>query len=208
MTMNDDDLQPLVAATYVSLADLLDARPAARWDTPSLCEGWRVCEVVAHLTMAARYSEEVFMAELREDEFDFTRLSNRIASRDANLSTGELLGNLRDEALHQWTPPGGGYLGALNHVVIHGLDITVPLCEPRRASDKAIRTVLDHLTAGGAHAHFGIDIQGRHLHTTDVDWTYGSGPQLSGTAEDVALHLSGRRVPAGHLRGDLLAHLT
>ena len=42
-----------------------------------------------------------------------------------------------------WTPPGGGYHGALNHVVIHGLDITVPLREPRRASDTAIRYVLD-----------------------------------------------------------------
>lgn len=200
MTMTDDDLQPLVTTTYVGLADLLDALPADRWDTPSLCEGWRVREVVAHLTMPARYSEDAFMAELREDAFDFTKLSNRIAGRDANLPTAELVGNLRDEGLHRWTPPGGGYHGALNHVVIHALDISVPLGEPRCASDTAIRIVLDDLTEGGGHEHFGTDIRGRRLHATDIDWSYGSGPQLSGTAEDLALHLCGRTVPAGRLQ--------
>jgi hypothetical protein len=100
----DDELQPLVAATYVALADLLDALPAEQWDATSLCEGWRVREVVAHLTMPARYSEDAFMAELREDAFDFTRLSNRVASRGAELPTVALVENLRDDALHRWTP--------------------------------------------------------------------------------------------------------
>jgi hypothetical protein len=162
--MSDDDLQALVAANYVALADLLETLPAERWETSSMCEGWRVREVVAHLTMPARYSEDEFMAELRDDSFDFTRLSNRIASRDAQLPTGDLVWNLRDEGLHRWTPPGGGYRGALNHVVIHSLDITVPLGEPRCASDTAIRSVLDDLTEGGGHANFGTDIRGRSLY--------------------------------------------
>ena len=199
--MTDHELQPLVAATYVALADLLDAPAAERWDSPSLCEGWRVREVVAHLTMPARYSEDAFMAELREDAFDFTRLSNRIAGRDAELPTVELVRNLRDDTLHRWTPPGGGHQGALNHVVIHSLDITVPLGEQRRASDAAIRTVLDDLTEGGGHAHFGTDIRGRSLRAADIDWSYGSGPELSGTAADLALHICGRTIPAGRLEG-------
>jgi uncharacterized protein (TIGR03083 family) len=205
--MTDNELQPLIAATYLAFADLLDALPAERWDTPSLCEGWRVREVVAHLTMPARYSEDAFKAELRADEFDFTRLSNRIASRDAKLAPVELVGNLRDEALHRWTPPGGGYHGALNHVVIHSLDVTSPLDESRRASDTAMHSVLDDLTAGGGHAHFGTDIQGRSLRAIDLDWSYGSGPQLAGTAVDLALHICARTVPSGRLEGDALACL-
>jgi uncharacterized protein (TIGR03083 family) len=200
--MTDNDLQSLVAAEYIALADLLDALPPARWDAPSLCEGWRVREVVAHLTMPARYSEDAFMAELRESEFDFTRLSNRIAGRDAQLPTDELVGNLRDEVLHHWTPPGGGHRGALNHVVIHGLDITVPLGEPRRSTDATMRIVLDDLTEGGAHTHFGTDITGRTLQATDIDWSYGSGPRLRGSAEDLALHLCGRNIPEGLLEGE------
>lgn len=206
--MTDDDLQPLVSATYLALADTLAALPEQRWDTPSLCEGWRVREVVAHMTMPARYNEDAFMVELRADEFDFTRLSNRIASRDAKLNTTDLVGNLRDEALHRWTPPGEGQRGALNHVVIHALDITVPLGEPRSASDAATRLVLNDLTEGGAHAHFSTDIGGRNLKATDIDWSFGTGPSLSGTAGDLILHISGRSVSADRLRGNPLTKLS
>ncbi len=202
LTMTDDaDLQPAVAAEFRALADLLDAAPAAQWDTPSLCEGWRVREVIAHLTMAARYSEEEFMAELRRCDFDFSRLSNQIASRDAELPAGELVANLRADVMHHWTPPGGGYHGALNHVVIHGLDVTVPLGVPRRSPDATIRVVLDDLTEGGGHAHFGTSIEGRTLQATDLDWSYGSGPALRGAAEDLALVICGRAVPGGRLEG-------
>jgi uncharacterized protein (TIGR03083 family) len=198
---NDSHLQPAVAAEFASLAGLLAAASDAQWDTPSMCEGWRVREVVAHMTMAARYSEDEFMAELRRCEFDFTRLSNEVATRDAGLPTDELVASLRSEVMRRWTPPGGGYHGALNHVVIHGLDVTVPLGVSRRTPDETIRVVLDDLAAGGGHDHFGIAIDGRRLEASDLGWSYGSGPVLRGTAADLALALCGRAVPAGRLGG-------
>jgi uncharacterized protein (TIGR03083 family) len=194
-TMSDDELRPMIGAAYAALADLLDALPAAAWDTPSLCEGWRVREVVAHMTMAARYDEAAFMAELRESDFDFTRLSNRVASRDGALPTDELVSNLRSDVMRHWTPPGGGVHGALNHAVIHSLDVTAPLGRPRCSSDAAMHVVLDDLTGGGIHSHFGTDISGQRFEATDLDWSYGSGPALRGPAEGIAAHLCGRRPP-------------
>jgi uncharacterized protein (TIGR03083 family) len=199
--MTDADLQPAVAAEFLALADLLGAASDAQWDTPSLCAGWRVREVIAHMTMAARYSEEEFMAELRACEFDFGRLSNKLASRDAELPAAELVAGLRADVMHHWRPPGGGYHGALNHVVIHGLDVTVPLSAPRRSPDETIRVVLDDLTEGGVQQHFGTGISGRRLVATDLDWSYGSGPELRGAAEDLALVMCGRTVPDGRLQG-------
>jgi uncharacterized protein (TIGR03083 family) len=198
---SDTDLQPAVAAELLALADVLDSSPDAQWDTPSLCAGWRVREVIAHMTMAARYPEEKFMAELRRCDFDFGRLSNEIASRDAGLPTSELVADLRSEVMQHWTPPGGGYHGAVNHAVIHGLDVTVPLGVPRRPPDETIRVVLDDLTKGGVHAHFGTSIDGRSLQATDLDWSYGSGQALRGAAADLVLVLCGRTVPAGRLTG-------
>ena len=131
-----------VAAEFLALAEVLDGLPNAGWDTPSLCDGWRVREVVAHVTMPVRYSPEAFRAELQDCGGDFSRLSNRIAARDAALPADVLVGGLRDQTMHRWLPPGGGPIGALNHVVIHALDVTVPLgrsCQspggddPRRA---------------------------------------------------------------------------
>jgi uncharacterized protein (TIGR03083 family) len=204
MTTNDADLQPAIAAEFLALADLLGSATDAQWDTPSLCAGWRVREVIAHMTMAARYPEDKFMAELRRCDFDFGRLSNEIASRDAGLPASELVDNLRSDVMQHWTPPGGGYHGALNHVVIHGLDVTVPLGVPRRSPDDTIRIVLDDLTTGGVHERFGTGIDGRRLEATDLDWSYGSGAPLRGKAEDLALVLCGRTVPAGRLTDDPL----
>lgn len=200
--MTDDaDLQPTVAAEFLALADLLEPATGEQWDTPSLCAGWRVREVIAHMTMAARYPEDTFMAELRRVDFDFGRLSNEIAARDAGLPPGDLVADLRSEVMQHWAPPGGGYHGALNHVVIHGLDVTVPLGVPRRSPDDTIRIVLDDLTTGGGHQHFGTGIDGRRLQATDLDWAYGSGSVVRGQAEDLALVLCGRTVPAGRIEG-------
>jgi uncharacterized protein (TIGR03083 family) len=202
---DDGYLQPTVAAELTRLADLLDAASDAQWDTPSLCAGWRVREVVAHMTMAARYPEEQFMAELRRCGFDFTRLSNEIAARDASLPADELIKNLRSAVMQHWAPPGGGYRGALNHAVIHGLDVTVPLGAPRLAPDSTIRVILDDLTEGDVNERFGIDIAGRQLQATDLDWSFGAGPVLRGPAADLALVICGRSVPPGRLAGAPLA---
>jgi uncharacterized protein (TIGR03083 family) len=203
--MNQDvDLQPLVAAEFQALADRVEGLSNEQWDSPSMCEGWRVREVLAHLTMADRYTQEQFMDELRKDNFDFGSLSNRIAARDAELPTSDLVGSLRSETMAHWAPPDGGYLGALNHVVIHGLDVTVPLGVRRSAPGAAIRIVLESLTDGAGHDHFGVSIEGRSLQATDLDWSWGSGLPLRASAEDLVLVLSGRAVPEERLQGERL----
>jgi uncharacterized protein (TIGR03083 family) len=203
--VTDDQIQSLVADTYRALADLLEPLPAERWSTPSLCSEWRVREVVAHVTMPANYDEPAFMAELQQDGFDFGKLSDRIAARDAQRPTGELLAGLRDEVLHRWQPPGGGAHGALNHAVIHSLDVTVPLGEKPVAPEEAIRVILDDLTRGGVQQHFGVDTGGRRITATDLDWSYGNGSPLTGAAGDLIASLAGRTVPDDRLDGEPLA---
>jgi len=200
-TDNGIDLRATVTAEYLALAELLDDMEDTSWNTLSLCAGWRIREVVAHLTMPVRYSPAQFHAELQDCRADFTQLSNRIATRDAKLPTGTLVDSLREEAMHHWTPPGGDDIGALNHVVIHGLDITVPLGRGRRP-DEALRRVLEDLTTGGTHLHFGVGLDGVHLRATDMDWRFGSGHTISGAAGHLALLLCGRALPAGRVDGD------
>jgi uncharacterized protein (TIGR03083 family) len=144
------------------------------------------------MSMPARYTEQQFFAELEHDEGDFTRLSNRIAARDAELPHATLVANLQDERLHRWMPPGGGAIGALNHVVIHGLDITVPLGLPAHTPPDVQRAVLDELVRG---RHFGFDSDGLELRATDMDWSAGSGQAITGTATDLILRVARRTVP-------------
>lgn len=190
-TPDDDAMRPMVADTYVALADLLSGLDPADWDTPSLCEGWRLREVAAHVTMPVRYDDEAFMAELRDAGFDFTMLSNRVAERDGALPTDDLVAALRSDALHRWEPPGGGAAGALTHVVVHSLDVTIPLAAAPCVSVDALRAVLDLLTTGGAHEHFGTALPPA-MEATDVEWRYGDGPSIRGRAADFVLTLTGR----------------
>jgi uncharacterized protein (TIGR03083 family) len=175
--------------------------PEQSWDAPTLCDGWRVREVVAHLTMPARYSTPRFLVEIARSRGNFNRMADRTARRDSRLPIEEQIQVLRSEKLHVWKPPGGGYEGALVHAVIHGLDVTVALDTGRRVPEDRIRMVLDGVTKPMSLKHFGVDISDVSLRADDIDWSLGSGPALSGDAQDLALFLCGRALPPGRLRG-------
>jgi len=197
-----DDIRKMIAAERGALAAVLADLPPARWDSPTLCDGWRVREVVAHITMPFRYPGPRFMLELARSRGRFSVMSDRVARRDAGLlSPTELTAALRDNVQHPWKPPGGGYLGALNHDVIHGLDITVALGIDRRIPADTMHELMANITTAKALRYFGVDLTGISLQATDLDWTYGSGAPLLGSAQDLALVLCGRKLPASRLGG-------
>lgn len=190
-----------ITANRRELADVLAGMPADSWDAPTLCAGWRVREVVAHVTMPFRYSTGRFLAELARSGMRFHRMSDRCARRDADLPSAELVAAVRDNATNPWHPPGGGFEGALVHDVIHGLDITVPLGIDRPIPAQRIRIVLDGVTKPGALKHFGVDLTGIELRADDLDWSFGTGTTVSGPARNLALVLCGRTPPPGQLTG-------
>ncbi len=192
----------IIADEYRALADLLDSSPAEVWDAPSLCEGWRTREVVAHMTMPARYDGPAFMKELEVAGGDFTTLSNTVAARDGALPTDQLLAGLRSEVLHGWQPPGGGLEGALTHCLIHQLDIVEAVPLERRVPAERVAQVLGILAAPGAPGAFGTDLSGVELRADDLDWSYGSGEVVTAPAQVLVLVLANRKVPARRVRGE------
>jgi uncharacterized protein (TIGR03083 family) len=199
--MSEPEIRAAVAAERRDQVDLLASLSEEQWDTPSLCAGWRVREVVAHTTMPFRYSMPRFVVEMARARGSFHRMADRAARRDAaQLSSGQLLGCLRDNVEHPWTPPGGGPLGALSHDVIHGLDVSTPLGRDGAAAPDRVAMVLGGLQPRQLR-YFHVDLSGIELRATDVDWTYGAGEPVSGRAQDLLLLVCGRRVPAGRLAG-------
>ena len=199
MITNDSGIQALVGPQFAALADALANQPSTVADTPSLCEGWAVKNVVAHMTMAARYDAPAFARELAAAGSDFNVLSETVARRDGNLPFARLLADLRSDTMAVWAPPGGGAMGALSHVVIHGLDITTAIGLPRTADDEATQIVLTAMTSGVAD-HFGTDPSGRLLRATDLDWQFGEGAPINASAADLVLALAGRPRPGLDLR--------
>jgi uncharacterized protein (TIGR03083 family) len=199
--VTDTRLATLVAAERRELAAVLSELPEESWNASTLCAGWRVREVVAHMTMLYRYSTARFLVELARSGGRFDRMADRRARQDGAGPTSELVSVMAQSAVSVRKPRGVGYEGALIHDVIHGLDVTVPLGLDRRVPDETLRAVLAGVTKPKALKHFGADLEGIELRADDLDWSFGSGTLVSGAAQDLALVVCGRSLPAGRLRG-------
>jgi len=206
--MTDSQLAQEVAAERRDLAELLSSLPARSWDSPTLCAGWRVRELVAHVTMPFRYSAARFVTELVRSGGRFNAMADRCARRDGAAPASEMLAALRDNATNPWTPPGGGLPGALTHDMIHGLDAVVPLGIDRRVPQGRLRIVLESVSGPQALRHFGTDLGGIELRADDLDWSFGSGQVLAGQAQDLALVVCGRKLPPGRLHGEQAPRFT
>ncbi len=193
------NIKDAVRAERRDQAELLQDLSAHQWDAPSLCEGWRVKEVVAHTTLPFRASTRRVLWEMVKAKGSFNRASDRMAREDAaTLSTTDLLTSLKNNIDHPWTPPGGGPVGALSHDVIHGLDITVALGLDRRVPLDRLTLVLNEVKPSHVK-YFKADLKGKRLVATDLDWTFGEGEPVRGLAQDLLLVVCGRRLPAGKL---------
>jgi uncharacterized protein (TIGR03083 family) len=197
-----------IEAERTELAGMLAGLRPEQWAGPTLCAGWRVREVVAHMTMPFRMSAPRFLLGMVRARGDFNRMADRQARQDtARLSDAQLLASLRDNVAHPWQPPGGGANGALSHDVIHGLDISVGLGLARRPPVHRIGLVLAGLRDRNVR-YFGTDLDGVRLEATDLDFRWGAGAPLRGAAADLLLVICGRRVPADLLEGTQATRFT
>ncbi|MEU7898259.1 maleylpyruvate isomerase family mycothiol-dependent enzyme [Nonomuraea sp. NPDC049152] len=204
-----NDIRAAIAAERRDLAAVLAGLSPEQWDEPTLCAGWRVREVVAHLTMAFRYSLPKVGLGILMARGDFNKAADRFARRDAGKMTPEqLTTSLSRNANHPWKPPVGGYEGALAHDLIHGLDITVPLGLDRKVPEDRLRPVLPGEPSDRSVAFFGVDLDGVEFRADDLDWTFGAGTPVHGSAQDLLLAICGRKLPPGRLLGAPAARFT
>jgi uncharacterized protein (TIGR03083 family) len=191
--MNDDELFAETVAQRTGLVQVLDGLAERDWDQPSLCDNWRIREVVAHITMPYRHSGAAILAAMVRARGKFDLAADRLARRDATEPPSALLDRLRRNVNHRWKPPGGGQLGALSHDVIHGLDITEaldlqPVSPPTR--------VVEVLSSSKLLRAFNVDLTPYRLIATDSDYTHGEGRSLRLPAKDLLLVVTGRRQPS------------
>ena len=71
------DIWPVVHAERAALIGDLRSLSDQQWATPSLCPGWDVHDVLAHLVNDARTTRLGFVRDLLAAGFDFDRLNAR-----------------------------------------------------------------------------------------------------------------------------------
>ncbi|WP_280348836.1 maleylpyruvate isomerase family mycothiol-dependent enzyme [Nocardia neocaledoniensis] len=182
-----------VALERATLADLLAELPESGWDTASLCEGWRVRDVVAHLVIATRVTLGSLLLELLRARGNTDRLIHDTAVRLADRTpTAELLADLRATVDSRVVPIGTTSIDRLMDLLVHGQDIAIPLGLDRVMPVEAAQWSLERVWTTGAPFHARRRLAGHTLTATDTGWTAGSGTPLTGTAADLLMIATGR----------------
>jgi uncharacterized protein (TIGR03083 family) len=205
--MNDEQLLAAIADERRSLADMFSTLTDAQWATPSLCTGWTVREVAAHLLTPFRVSMPKMVLGMIAAKGDFNKLADKVARRDAQLPTAEIISTLRKNADSKFKPPGNGHDAPLTDNIMHGLDIRRPLGIEREIPADRLVAVLEACMKPSSRKFFGNDMTGVTFNATDNGWTSGSGPTVEGKAEDIAMIMCGRTAGYDRLTGDGVAIL-
>ncbi|MGN9844935.1 maleylpyruvate isomerase family mycothiol-dependent enzyme [Nonomuraea sp. H19] len=193
--MDTDAARDAVTNERMSLCDLLEQLDDAEWATPSLCAGWTVKDVVAHLTTTTRTTALDMVTGMARARGDFHRMTDRRArKRSQTLTPAELIAQLRQSATSPRRMPGSGPLDPLVDLLVHGQDIARPLHRDRPLPEGPAVAALTYV-AGNRFYDAPARLADLHLIATDVDWTSGRGQEIRGTAGDLLLVATGR--PAG-----------
>ncbi|UGT56339.1 maleylpyruvate isomerase family mycothiol-dependent enzyme [Nocardia asteroides] len=191
--VTDDLVWRAVAEERTTLADLLNGLPESAWDTASLCDGWRVRDVVAHLVIATRVTLGSLLLELIRARGNTDRLIHDTAVRLADRTpTTDLLADLRATIESRAIPFGTTPTDRLMDLLVHGQDIAVPLGLDRVMPIEAAQWSLERVWTMGAPFHARRRLAGHALTATDTGWTAGSGTPVNGTAAELLMIVTGR----------------
>jgi uncharacterized protein (TIGR03083 family) len=183
-------------------ADLLDGLDEEQLDTSSLCAGWQVRTVAAHLVTAVAGTDRRFATALLRARGNPHRANDALARQEAQRPVAELASRLRAHADSRSSPPLVGPRGPLTDVLVHGGDMRVPLGRTHDPDPAAVRAALEFVTAGRP---LGFVPRGRltglRLVGEDTGWSAGSGPELRGRGIDVLMAACGRRALLHRLSG-------
>lgn len=173
------------------------------WERPSLCEGWRVRDVVGHIlygnelrlwTLPFRLARYGFSSDRSGKAYSIARAEGR--------SPADLVRAFDERDPWAGTcrvfPPRLTLLDRL----VHHQDIRRALDRPRSIPEERLLASLDGTPTLGSVFGAKGRTRGLRLTATDVPWTWGDGPAVEGTGEALLMAMLGRPDPLDELTGD------
>ena len=211
-TMNDSITAAVtwatVAAQRAILAGELDRLTADQWNEPSLCQGWQVRHVVAHLIGEAAITRTRAVAGVVRHGFRLNAFIRSDALRRGEQPPARLAAAYRSTIHLRTGPPGNTPTNALVAVVCHASDIFRPLGRTTPFDPQILALAARRLARAGYPIGARKRIRGLRLAATDTDFELGAGPLVQGPIEALMLVIAGRPQALAELDGpgcDLLA---
>ncbi len=199
--MNQEEIWAALEVERYGVADMLDTLPHGGWERPSLCAGWRVRDVAAHLAMATTTSTWQALVEFARARGSFNRMIHDSAVRRAVRPTAVIVEQIRESAVSRRRAPTTKPLDPLFDVLVHGQDMAVPLGVERVMPLEPARAAAAHIWERGFPFHPRRRLRGLRLAATDVDWSVGEGDPVEGPVQALLLLLSGRPAALPSLTG-------
>lgn len=188
--MDSDEIWRHIDAERSWLADLLESLPPDAWEQPSLCTGWTVRDVAAHLTFAQAGMVEMLWPMIRAG-FRYNAMIAYSAVRSP-LTHEQIVSTLRGFVGSRRTVPMVTELEPLLDILVHTQDICIPL-----GIDRAMP-----VDAAAAAATRVLELRGimrlwrppsdLRLIAVDTDWAYGDGEAIEAPMQAHLLALTGR----------------
>jgi uncharacterized protein (TIGR03083 family) len=201
------DVWELVHRERRALVDDLAGLAPEQWEVSSLCGGWTVHDVAAHLVDNARTTRLGIVVAMARARFDFDRQNDQGVAREKGATPADTLERLRAVAGRRTTPPAP-LDSRLVEEVVHGEDIRRPLGVRRDYPTETVERALVHqlrtpVALGGGKQR----AAGLRLVASDVDWSHGEGAEVSGPLVSLLMVVSGRAEALDDLTGPGLDRL-
>lgn len=198
MSTDEPSLMDLARDERADLAEFLATLTSDEWQTESLCTGWTVKDVVAHVVS---YDELGPAGLLKRFVKGRVVRANEVGVAEySTMSTAGLVEFLNRHLRPQGLTAGfGGMIGLVDGAV-HHQDIRRALGRQRDVPAQRLERILP-LVPGNPRLGAGRRIRGLRLRATDIGWEHGNGPEVTGTGEALLLAMTGRRQAAEELAG-------
>lgn len=198
--MANQDKARLIAERE-SLLGTVEALDPGDWDTPSLAVGWRVRDVVAHVGMNVTLKPWTLVGGLLRARGDYDRFMAAHARKVGDRPIEEHLAAMRRVAKHDGvaptTKPSDGAIDAF----VHHHDIALAVGREVPTDDARLRWLADGLPQAARPIGSTQRTEGVRMIATDIDWHYGTGPEVRGPAAAIILAACGRSVWHDRLEG-------
>ena len=195
------DLMPMVHAERASLSEFLDTLEPQQWKSPTWCDKWDVQELVAHLTAAGNITAPHFFAGFIKAGFNFDKTVDADLRNYSSGTPTDVKARYDAIITSNRKPPGPAYV-ALGEVMVHGEDIRRAVGGQGEHPAEHLTTLAEFYKKTGAPLRAKKRLEGLKLRATDVDWSAGEGPEVSGPCMSLILGMVGRADALADCAGD------
>jgi uncharacterized protein (TIGR03083 family) len=205
--IQDSDTMQMACEERADFADLLAGLSPQQWEQPSLCERWRVKDVVAHVLSYDELNRRQLVWRFVKGGLWPSRINAVGVAEYATRSPEQLVELMRACIPPRGLPSGFGGMIALLDGMVHQQDIRRPLGIPRTIPPQRLHTALT-LTLKSPALRGARRTRGVRMVATDLDWSYGSGPEVSGPGEALLMAMAARPDALNQVSGpgkDILA---